>query len=209
MILWLVRHGETADNAARIFQGQSGKGLNRRGRAQAGRIAERLAKAPPARIFASDLERAFETATIIGQACGRTVEPDRDLREVDVGTWTGRGYDEVKTLFPEEHAAWDAGLDVQRGGGETYAQLAERMERAVARISAGEGSPALLVSHGGAIKSWIARILGVSAEGLRALGGVANTSLTVVERDAHGRHRLHSWNDVAHLDGLVVDEHSD
>ena len=93
--------------------------------------------------------------------------------------------------------------------GSHYVAGPERMERAVARISAGEGSPALLVSHGGAIKSWIARILGVSAEGLRALGGVANTSLTVVERDAHGRHRLHSWNDVAHLDGLVVDEHSD
>lgn len=208
VILWLVRHGETADNASRVFQGQSGRGLNKRGQAQAARLAERLARNPPDRIVASDLERAFETASIVGQATGLPVAKEVDLREVDVGAWTGKGYDEVKELFPEEWAAWDRGLDVQRGGGETYGELAERMERAIARISA-DGGRALLVSHGGAIKSWIAKILGVSAAGLRALGGVANTGLTIVERDDRGRHRLHCWNDIAHLEGLVVDEHSD
>jgi probable phosphoglycerate mutase len=211
MFLWLVRHGETADNASRIFQGQSGKGLNGRGRAQAARIAARLARNPPDRIVASDLDRAFETASIIGQACDRPVEKDPDLREVDVGRWTGRGYAEVKELFPEEWAAWEQGLDIRRGNGETYAELADRMERAIARTAA-FGGTCLLVSHGGAIKSWIARILGVSAVGVRALAGVGNTGLTIVERDgdaAAPRHRLHSWNDVAHLEGLAVDEHSD
>ena len=208
MILWLVRHGETADNASRVFQGQSGRGLNKRGQAQAARLAERLARNPPDRIVASDLERAFETASIVGAAAGLPVEKETDLRAVDVGTWTGKGYDEVKELYPEEWSAWDRGLDIRRGGGETYGELAERMDRAIAKVSAG-GGRALLVSHGGAIKSWIAKILGVSAEGLRALGGVANTGLTIVERDDRGRHRLHSWNDVAHLEGLVVDEHSD
>lgn len=209
MILWLVRHGETADNASRVFQGQSGRGLNKLGQAQAARLAERLARSPPDRIVASDLERAFETASIVGAATGLSVEKEFDLREVDVGSWTGKGYDEVKELYPEEWSAWDRGLDVRRGGGgETYRELADRMERGIARVSTG-GGRALLVSHGGAIKSWIARILGVSEAGLRALGGVANTGLTIVERDDRGRHRLHSWNDIAHLEGLVVDEHSD
>jgi probable phosphoglycerate mutase len=65
------------------------------------------------------------------------------------------------------------------------------------------------MAHGGAIKSWIAKLLGVSPDGLRALAGVANAALTVVERDSRGRHRLHSWNDAAHLEGLTVEEHSD
>jgi probable phosphoglycerate mutase len=211
-LLCLVRHGETADNASRIFQGQAGSGLNRRGRAQAARLAERMRWSPPAAIIASDLERAAETARAVSDACGIPVELDKELREVDVGTWTGKSYDEVAELFPDEWAAWDAGIDVRRGGGETYAELAVRVGRAIDRIASRyEGTPGriLVVSHGGAIKSWIGKILGVSSVGLCALAGVANAALTVVERDSRGRHRLHSWNDTAHLEGLVVEEHSD
>lgn len=212
LMLSLARHGETADNAAGIFQGQSGRGLNRLGRAQAARLAERLRRCPPSAIVASDLERAAETARFVSEACGLPVELDPALREVDVGAWTGKGYEEVASLFPEEYAAWDAGLDVRRGGGETYGELAERIDSAIASIARRfDGAPrgVLLVSHGGAIKSWIAKILGVSPSGLRALAGVANAALTVVERDDRARYRLHSWNDAAHLEGLVVEEHSD
>ncbi len=209
-LLYLARHGETADNAAQIFQGQSGRGLNDRGRAQARRLAERLSRARLQAIVASDLERALETATTVGLACNLSPEQDRDLREVDVGAWTGKSYAEVADLFPEEWAAWSAGLDCRRGGGETYAELAERMDRAVARIAETHaGKRVLLVSHGGAIKSFIAKMLSVSAEGLRALGGVANCGLTVVERDARGRMRLHAWNDTAHLEGLAANERTD
>ncbi|MBN9164061.1 MAG: histidine phosphatase family protein [Myxococcales bacterium] len=213
LLLCLARHGETNDNAARIFQGQGGSGLNRRGRAQASRLAERMRRSPPASIVASDLERAVETARIVSEACGVPVELDADLREVDLGSWTGKGYDEIAALHPEEWAAWEAGLDPRRGGGETYAELAVRGGRAIERIAArhggGDGERILVVSHGGAIKSWIAKLLGVSPDGLRALAGVANAALTVVERDSRARHRLHSWNDAAHLEGLVVEEHSD
>ena len=210
--LALARHGQTADNAARIFQGQGGSGLDRVGRAQAARLAERMRRSPPAAIVASDLERAAETARYVSEACGVPVELDSGLREVDVGTWTGKSYDEVATLFPEEWAAWEAGLDVRRGGGETYGERAARVGATIDRIAAryaGTEGRILVVSHGGAIKSWIARLLGVSSDGLRALAGVANAALTVVERDGRGRHRLHSWNDAAHLEGLVVEEHSD
>lgn len=210
-IFYLARHGETADNARRVFQGQAGSGLNRLGKAQAQRLAQRMARKPPNVIFASDLERAAETAQAVGDACKLPVSLDRALREVDVGLWTGKGYDEIHRLYPEEWAAWEAGLDVRRGGGETYAELATRIDGAIANIVATQpdGATILIVSHGGSIKSWISKILNVGPEGLRALAGVANTGLTVVERDTRGRHRLHTWNDVSHLEGLVVDEHSD
>jgi broad specificity phosphatase PhoE len=198
----LARHGETDDNAGRVFQGQSGRGLNARGRAQAEALGRRVRSTPYRAIVTSDLERAHETARIVA-ACfptGVPVEIDVGLREVDVGTWTGKGHDEVAELFPEEWSAWEAGLDVRRGGGETYAELAERMDATIARICArfGEG-PLLVVSHGGAIKSWVAKILAVGADGLRALAGLENASLTRVAR-AGARHRLLGWNDVAHLE---------
>jgi probable phosphoglycerate mutase len=218
--LALARHGETADNARRVFQGQGGSGLNRLGRAQAARLADRLRRAPPRLIVSSDLARAMETARIVADACGSPVEVDRGLREVDVGTWTGKSYEEVEKLFPEEWAARERGFDVRRGGGETYAELSKRMDDAIARIAAraAAGERVLIVSHGGAIKSWIAKLLGLNEEGMRTLGGVANAGLTVVERLADGRpderrdgrqHRLHTWNDSAHLEGLVAAEHAD
>jgi broad specificity phosphatase PhoE len=210
MLLYLARHGETDDNAALIFQGQGGKGLNARGRAQARRLAERMRKARVTTIVASDLERAEETAGIVGRACDVVHSVDPDLREVDVGTWTGKSHDQVQELFPEEWAAWSAGLDVRRGNGETYAELATRIERAVTRIASMDvRDPVLIVSHGGSIKSYVAKILGVSAEGLRALAGVGNASLTIIERDSRGRVRLHAWNDTAHLEGLLVEEQTD
>lgn len=209
-LLFLARHGETADNAASIFQGQSGKGLNARGRAQAARLASRLKANPPDVVIASDLQRAVETARAVADACGRHVVTDPALREVDVGLWTGKGHEQIAELYPEEWAAWSSGLDVRRGGGETYAELAARIDAALQRLLVEHaGKRILVVSHGGSIKSWIVRLLGASSEGLRALAGVGNCGLSVVLRDARGRLRLESFNDTSHLEGLVVDEGTD
>ncbi|MBX3189172.1 MAG: histidine phosphatase family protein [Labilithrix sp.] len=209
-VFYFARHGETDDNARLVFQGQGGRGLNARGRAQARRLAQRMQRARVSAVVASDLERAVETARFVSTACGVAATYDPDLREVDLGAWTGKSHEEIADLYPEEWSAWAAGLDVRRGGGETYAELAERVDRAVARACAMElRDPFLLVSHGGAIKSWVAKILGVSAEGLRALAGVGNAGITIVERDARGRVKLHAWNDTSHLEGLLVEEQTD
>ena len=209
-ILYFVRHGETDDNARLVFQGQGGKGLNARGRAQARRLAARMRKALVTTIVASDLERAEETARIVGLECGVVHSVDPDLREVDVGRWTGKSHEEIAELYPDEWAAWSSGLDLRRGGGETYSELALRIERVVERIAALDAKdPILVVSHGGAIKSYVAKVLGVSDAGMRALAGVGNCGLSIVERDSRGRVRLHAWNDTAHLEGLLVEEQCD
>ena len=44
--LFLVRHGETVDNARQIMQGQTQGCLNERGREQAQQVARRLADEP-------------------------------------------------------------------------------------------------------------------------------------------------------------------
>src|SRR4051812_29727980 len=107
---YLARHGETDDNVRLVFQGQGGRGLNDRGRAQAERLASRLRQVAVTAIVSSDLERAVETARIVGGACA--VEPSIDpaLREVDLGSWTGKSHDEVAEQYPDEWAAWSAGL---------------------------------------------------------------------------------------------------
>jgi len=197
--LLLVRHGQTADNASRVFQGQGGRGLNDEGRRQARQLAERLRTAGVDRIVSSDLERAVETARIVGGALSLTAETDEALREVNVGAWTGLSYAQVAERFPEEWTAWGAGKDIRRGGGETYAELALRIAGAVERIAAaGDHETILVVSHGAALRSFVCRLLGLPAQGSRVLAGMVNTAITTITTDEHGM-RLMSWNDSAHL----------
>lgn len=197
--LLLVRHGQTADNASRVFQGQGGRGLNDEGRRQARQLAQRLATAGVDRIVSSDLERARETAGILGEALSLDVEADAELREVDVGAWTGLSYSEVAARFPDEWKAWGAGQDIRRGGGETYAELAARIAGAVERIAAaGDAETILVVSHGAALRSFVCRLLGLPPQGTRVLAGMVNTAITTLTTDEHGA-RLMSWNDSAHL----------
>ena len=208
----LVRHGETDDNRNQIFQGQLGRGLNALGREQAALLAARLALAAerPAAILSSDLDRARETAEILGAALGLAPALDPDLREVYLGAWQGLTHTEIAARFPDEWAAWRAGKDVRRGGGETYAELGERVYRSISSIAdAHPGRTTLVVSHGAALKGFVARVLGLASEGMRAFRVQANTGVTLVERDEEGVWRLLALNDEAHLRDPVLEALSD
>ncbi len=207
--LFLVRHGETDDNHNGVFQGQAGRGLNARGRVQAEKLGLRIADLEPGidfhALYTSDLERAVDTASILSEVTGLPVHVDEGLREIFVGGWQGKTTREVEELFPEEVAAWRAGLDVARGGGETYTDLAARMSEAIARIVERErGGHLCLVSHGAAIKAYVASLFGDVMTAMRVLGTLSNTGVTVIERDRDGRSRLVVWNDVSHLRDAVV-----
>ena len=71
--IFLVRHGETVDNARQIMQGQTQGELNQRGREQAEQVARRLASEPLDAIVASDLHRAIQTAEVIAEPHGLPV----------------------------------------------------------------------------------------------------------------------------------------
>lgn len=198
--LLLARHGQTEANARQIFQGQGGGPLDAKGREQAALLGRRLVATKLDAIVSSDLARAEETARIVAEALSLTPTVDPSLREIDVGAWSGCSIDEVKERFADEYAAWHAGIDVRRGGGETYAELAARMRRAVDRIArAHPGRAVLVVSHGAALRALACSILGVEPPGPKSLVGMRNTALAEVHHE-DGAPRLVSWNDVAHLD---------
>ncbi|AUX24462.1 phosphoglycerate mutase [Sorangium cellulosum] len=206
--LILIRHGETEDNRAQVFQGQGGRGLNARGRDQAARLAARLAGARIrlAGVYCSDLDRARETAEIVASTLGLRAIADPELREVHLGGWQGLSHAEVQARYPDEWAAWRRGDDIRRGGGETYAELGDRMTRALDGIAERHAGEAVgVVSHGAAIKSVIGRVLRIGAGGLRAFQVPANTGVCLVERDGERRYRLVVWNDAAHLGDALAE----
>lgn len=101
-ILYLVRHGETYDNARQLMQGQMQGELNAIGIAQAEAVAEQLKDKHFDAIIASDLHRAIQTAEIIALLHRLTVITTPLLRERDWGDFTGRYIPDLKGLpFPE------------------------------------------------------------------------------------------------------------
>ncbi|MBQ9644824.1 MAG: histidine phosphatase family protein [Prevotella sp.] len=88
--LYLVRHGETVDNARQIMQGQTQGQLNDEGRRQAEKLAKRLAGEHFDAIIASDLRRAVQTAEILALPHALGVVTTPLLRERDWGDFTGR-----------------------------------------------------------------------------------------------------------------------
>jgi probable phosphoglycerate mutase len=185
-VLW--RHGQTAFNAERRFQGQTDIPLNELGRQQAASAARYLAALQPDAIFSSDLSRASETAGALARLTGLSVKLDEDLRERHGGLWEGLTDAEIRERYPEALAAWVP------PEGETTAQVADRASAAMARIadSMPDGSLAVVTGHGANLGSGMARMLGI-ADGVRILGPFGNCRWSVLGRRA-GQWRLMEHN---------------
>ena len=113
--IFLVRHGETVDNALQIMQGQTQGCLNERGREQALQVAGRLASADIDAVIASDLHRAVQTAEIIAAPHGLPVTTTPLLRERDWGSFTGRYIPDLKgEVWPDDIETEEALLDRAR-----------------------------------------------------------------------------------------------
>ena len=198
----LVRHGESLWNAERRLQGHEGVGLSDRGRVQARVSAEWLAAVhPAARIATSDLERAVETADAFAAALGRAPRVSHQLRDRDLGDWSGRAFADLQREEPDRLARWRAGEDIfPEVGGESNEDMVARWEAEVRALLAGLGDHGVLVvvSHGGPIFWGVPALCGLP-DGV--LGPPANCGISVLEwRDGvSGTGRLLAWNQTTHL----------
>ena len=139
-----LRHGETDWNREGRTQGQIDTALNALGRAQAVEAAERLRAEPIARIVASPLSRARDTAEIVAQAVDAPLAFDDDLKEAMMGEMEGAPHDERNPAYWRgEHAPAD---------GETFQRFGDRVWAAMRRAVA-LGPDTLIIAHGGL---WIA-----------------------------------------------------
>lgn len=177
----LARHGESDWNRTKQWQGWADRPLTNLGRAQAEELAARLEDIELDAVYSSDLQRARETAEIVARTKGLTVETTADLREVDVGSWSGLTRAEAEQRFPDQYARWLEGGEGWDDG-ETYDQLGERVIRALHRISSEhEDRRVLIVAHGGSIRAIHAAALGVDVHTYRRIQHVEpNATLSAV-----------------------------
>lgn len=94
--LYLVRHGETVDNANKIMQGQTPGRLNANGVRQAREVMLRMKDVPVDVFVSSDLQRSIDTCRIIARPHGKDVVTTPLLRERDWGDFTGRYIPDLK-----------------------------------------------------------------------------------------------------------------
>ncbi|SDT67736.1 histidine phosphatase family protein [Actinoplanes derwentensis] len=191
LIVW--RHGNTDWNAGSRVQGQTDIPLNDRGRDQADAAAELLVRLAPAAIVASDLSRAFDTATALATRTGLTIRPDQRLRERYFGEWQGLTMAEISTSRPDEHARWTAGADVVGGGVETLDDLGKRVSDALQDASR-LGGTVVVATHGGAARQGIGHLLGWRREEMRTLRGLANCHWAELNHDESRGWKLTSYN---------------
>ncbi len=203
--LVVLRHGETDDNAAGIWQGHRDSALSALGLAQAERVGPVLAALDPQLVVSSDLRRAAATALRVAVAAGLEVRTDPRLREIDVGEWQGRTSAEVRERDPELLAAMGRGEDVPRGRtGERVTELARRTRAAVDDVLAvlDPGRVAVVVCHGVTSRAAVASLVGLDQlHALRILWGLDNAHWATVAETrlvagAEGppRWRIDHWN---------------
>lgn len=188
----LLRHGRTAWNAQRRFQGQADPALDEVGRAQAYEVAGLIAALHPDLLISSDATRAMQTAEIVGEAAALPAIAEPRLRERGLGHWEGLTRDEVAERYPDEYADWIAGRDVSGRGGETREQVAARA------VAAFDDLPAVptvvVVTHSATAMALTNDLLGI-AQHVHALGPLANCHWSELYcEDGSGDWRLRGHN---------------
>lgn len=160
--IW-IRHGETAENREGRYLGHADAPLNETGWKQARELAERLAGEKPVRLYTSDLLRTRQTAEQLGAVWKMAPRLEPELRELSFGEWERLTYEELMARDEERARRWyDDPFQVAPPGGETLAQLGERVDRWLHRVSrTAEQKTIAIVTHGGVIRwfqaAWLHR----------------------------------------------------
>lgn len=201
-----IRHGETAWNRETRMQGQLDVGLNSMGRRQAQQLARALSDQSFDAIYASDLQRATQTAAAFAALCATHIVTEVGLRERCFGVFEGLTYREVQVRWPEQAQRWQ-GRDPDFGpqGGEVLREFAARALRTLERLaSAHAGQHIAIVTHGGVLDCLYRAAARIGLQDERSWG-LGNASINRLLHSPQG-FTLVGWSDSAHLEGAALDD---
>ena len=180
----LIRHA-TNDTVGKSIAGWSDVSLNEEGRAQAERLAGRLAGARVAALYSSPLARARETAAPLARALGLEVQTSEALGEIRFGDWTGRTLDEL-----DRDPRWRSFNTFRSAtrvpGGELMLEAQTRFVAELERLRERHPRASVaVVSHGDLIKAAVAHYAGIHLDLFQRIE-IGPASASIVEVDDHG-----------------------
>jgi broad specificity phosphatase PhoE len=184
MIIYLVRHGQTHDNVVNKMQGWTDTPLNEIGYEQAKSLVPFLESAHIDLIYSSDLSRAYETARVIGESLKLNVFIDKQLREMYLGFWEGKSWQEMEAAYayffdkPEQERN-----AIAIHNGESYIEFQKRSFQSFKRLTLKHvGKTIVIVTHSGYIREVIAHILKLNQKEKDDIP-IRNCSISQIEYD--------------------------
>ncbi|GEL19927.1 hypothetical protein PA7_37640 [Pseudonocardia asaccharolytica DSM 44247 = NBRC 16224] len=196
----LLRHGQTALSVERRYSGHGDPELTKLGLRQAAGAAARLAAVDGiAAVLSSPLRRAAQTAAAVAEATGAPLVVRRGLIETDFGSWEGLTFVEARERDPQLHRAWLGSQDVAPPGGESFAEVGQRLAAERAEIAAAYPErTVVVVSHVTPIKMMLCEALGAGPSILYTLH-LDLASLCVADFYPDGGTSVRLVNDTSHL----------
>ena len=207
--IYLVRHGQTTWNKARMFRGRRDVRLNEVGRREAACVAQALGDVSFARIYTSPLSRARETAETMAALRGGRICPEPAFVDIDYGEWTEYWDIEARRKFREEYELWQTSPHLMKfPGGES---LHEVRGRAFPRFSAlaeiHRDGPIAVVSHRVVLKVLLCAAKGW--DNSRFWDVRMDTGAISLLKFEGSRLRVVVENDTRHLEALVGHDSAD
>jgi len=188
VFIYIARHGQTQWNIEGRTQGICDIELTDEGRQQALRLARRLKDVPIRKIYCSDLKRAVETASIVGQEIGVGWEATPLLREASFGEWEGHTLEEIERIFPGQLSRWYSDYTFCAPGGESISRVRERISEFIDQLKSldiPQDEGILVVSHALTCKVLILELMNLPSSYIRRIKQ-DNTGLTVIKMVPEG-----------------------
>lgn len=206
MRLLLIRHGQTPSNVTRTLDtALPGPGLTDLGLQQAAGIPGTVADEQIEAVYVTRARRTHLTAQPLTDHLGLTPIELPGAHEVQAGEVEQRSDDEAVLAYVGPLAQWVAGdLDAAIPGGENGHDFLTRFDDSVGRIADAGHSTAALVSHGAAIRTWVAARSGNLGPGFVRNNHLPNTGVVVLEGEP-GAWVTRSWLGVP-LGGPGIDD---
>lgn len=174
----LMRHAKVTLDSGQCI-GRTPIPLSGVGVRQAEDLVTSLRDAGLKRLCSSPSDRAMKTIEPLSQATNMPVEIMADLDEINMGTWDGLSFDEIRAKYPDEYVERGKRFDIFRPPhGESFNDVAERAIAALTLISFGP-RPVLVMTHIGLIRAVQCRLAGYSMDKLFNFSP-ANTECTLL-----------------------------
>jgi broad specificity phosphatase PhoE len=208
MLLYLIRHAQTASSQIDAFNGQHELPLTERGRAQAKALGSRLTSVNFSAVYRSPLDRTRETGALVAPAFASQMMILPGLTEIDYGEWEGLSSQEAELKWPAEFIAWREDAEHHAPiGGETARRVADRALAALESIrvrheesaDASLTGPVLAVSHKATLRILACALLGAPLGNYRKSLGQDECALNLIELHKTKAPFIRLWNDTSHL----------
>lgn len=160
LVIYFMRHGWSAADDENVHGGRYDDSLTAKGRAQVLARARDFAEQGIAfdTITASTLRRARESAQIVAETLGGTVETDPDWMEFDNGALAGLTWEEAARRYPEPE--FRNPYEISDGTGESDFDIQTRATRALQNLVRRGPGRHLVVAHGGIFSAALRVIVG-------------------------------------------------